>query len=93
MAQSLSSVWALYENHPEQHGKLIGLFSHVDLARRCALIQPLLHGKWHYRDIGNGCVIWSAQAVDPLNGSSEYFHFSVEEITVDRLVQSPTPED
>lgn len=87
MGQPLISVWALYENHPGEHAKLVSLFSSVDLARHCALIQPLLHGDWQYRDVGNGFVIWSAQAIDPFNYGSERFCFSVEEVQVDRLAE------
>ena len=59
-----SYVWALYETHPGIHGKLVGIFSSVNLAKDCALIQPLLEGDWTPREV-NGSYIWIAPALDP----------------------------
>lgn len=81
------SVWGLYEKYPGKFGKLVGIFSSVDRAKSCKLIQPLLQESWRYSDIGSGYVIWQANALDSLH-PNEPFHFSIEEITVDRLVES-----
>jgi hypothetical protein len=82
-------VLDIYEQHPGEHGKLVGIFSALDLAKNCQLIQPLLQNPWQPRDIGNGFILWRAAAVDPPSYGSQVFYFSIEEIVVDRLVQSP----
>ena len=80
-------IWGLYENHPGKHGKLVGLFSSVDKARDCALIQPLLLSNWQRRDVGYGSLIWRAEAIDLEQSEVKVFAFTVEEIKVDRLVE------
>jgi hypothetical protein len=82
-----SLLWGLYENHPGEHGKLVGVFSAIDLAKNCALIQPLLISKWEPRDLGSS-YLWVARALDPEQYGEEIFSFTVEEIQVDRLVET-----
>jgi len=84
------TVWGLYEQHPGKHGKLVSIFSSLDLAKNCQLIQPLLQHPWQSRDLGNGFILWQTAAIDPLSDGNQVFHFSIEEIVVDRLVQSPS---
>ncbi|MBD1847772.1 hypothetical protein H6F89_31165 [Cyanobacteria bacterium FACHB-63] len=84
---SNQSVWGLYEKYLGDFGKLVGLFSSVDRAKECRLIQPLLQESWRYLDIGRGYVIWQANAIDPLH-PNDPFHFSIGEIEIDRLVES-----
>jgi hypothetical protein len=79
-------VWALYENHPGEHGKLVGLFSSLNRAKGCALIQPLLQGDWTPRE-GHGSYIWVASALDAELDPPQSFHFSVQEVQIDRLVE------
>jgi len=83
----LQSVWGLYSKYTGEHGKLAGVFSSVDRAKECRLIQPLLQEPWQYRDIGSGFIIWRAAALDP-DDPQNPFHFTIEEISVDRLVES-----
>jgi hypothetical protein len=85
----MHTVWGLYEQHPGEHGKLVGIFSALDLAKNCQLIQPLLQSPWQSRDIDNGFILWRATAIDPLSYGSQVFDFSIEEIVVDRLVETP----
>jgi hypothetical protein len=80
-------VWGLYEKHAGEHSKLVGVFSSVDKARECALIQPLLISSWRRRDVGYGRLIWMAEAVDRACDETEVFYFTVEEIEIDRLVE------
>jgi hypothetical protein len=84
----MRTVCGLYEQHPGEHGKLVGIFSTSDLAKNCQLIQPLLQSPWQSRDIGNSFILWRATAIDS-NNNNQTFYFSIEEITVDRLVESP----
>jgi hypothetical protein len=85
----MHTVWGLYEQHPGEHGKLVGIFSSLDLAKNCQLIQPLLQNPWQSRDIGNGFILWRAAAIDSPS-TNQAFHFSIEEILVDRLVETPS---
>jgi hypothetical protein len=80
-------VWGLYEKHAGEDGKLVGLFSSVDKARDCMLIQPLLISLWQRREVGYGQLVWLAEAVDRKGAEAEVFSFTVEEIEVDRLVE------
>lgn len=82
------SVWGLYANYGGGFSRLAGIFSTVDLAKTCHAIQSLLQEPWQYRDIGSGHVIWRAAALDPLQ-PKDPFHLTIEEITVDRLVEFP----
>jgi|GEM_PF-3008243 hypothetical protein len=86
----MHTVWGLYEQHPGEHGKLVSIFSSLDLAKNCQLIQPLLQHPWQSRDLGKGLILWRAAAIDPLSDGNQVFHFSIEEIVVDRLVQFPS---
>lgn len=83
-------VWGLYEKHPGEFGKLVGVFSSINLAKSCVFIQPLLQSDWQYRDVGNS-YLWIAQALDPEQYGQESFTFTIEEIEVDRLVEQPKP--
>lgn len=85
---SNQSVWGLYSNYGGGFSRLAGIFSSVDLAKTCHSIQPLLQESWQYRDIRSGHVIWRAAALDPLQ-PKDPFHFTIEEIIVDRLVEFP----
>jgi len=85
---SNQSVWGLYSNYTGGFSRLAGIFSAVDLAKNCHLIQPLLQEPWQYRDIGGGHVIWRATALDPAQ-PKDPFNFTIEEIQVDRLVEFP----
>jgi hypothetical protein len=85
--QARQTVWALYENHPSQCSKLLGIFSTLDCAKNCALIQPLLRENWQYYDLGEGVVLWRAAAIDLNHNQQEIFHFTIEEIQVDHLVE------
>lgn len=82
------SVWAINQKYPGEFGKLVGVFSSVDLAKNCNLIQLLLQEPWRYSDLGGGCVIWQANAIDSLH-PNDPFRFSIEEVQVDRLVEFP----
>lgn len=66
LEHTTTSVWGLYTKYIGEHGKLAGVFSTVDRAKECQLIQPLLQEPWQYRDIGSGFVLWRAAALDPM---------------------------
>ena len=81
------SVWGLYENRPGELGKLVGIFSTVDKARNCVLIQPLLSSGWQRRSVFKGRIVWVAEARELEKSVEGNFSFSVEEIEIDRLVE------
>ncbi len=81
-----SHVWAPYENHPGSHGKLVGIFSSVNRAKSCALIQPLLQSDWTPKEV-NDSYIWIIRALDAELEPHESFYFSVEETQTHRLIE------
>lgn len=80
-------VWGLYEKHPGEFDKLVGIFSSPVLAKNCKIIQPCLTSDWQYREVYKG-YLWLAYAIDRESYGDETFHFTAEEIQVDRLIES-----